>query len=285
MYYTVHDNSSFARLLLNTGDYLEILILDGCKYHLEEYIAGVLKRFLVKGEVNIAQVLYTIHDNRYSSHEDVTIANSLIQNKEILGKLKEFFRLVEGFRLKIKLLMFLRRSGIEETAKNEILDKSVLSTCGKQIRTANMMRTYLFLHSLASFQQEKAREFLDLITAKGLAKIYKAWFKKGDYTILELLHIRKILSKLQNEKFWLNFIKQFTEEEIVDLLNNSRHQQIYEFFQRRLSTNARQAYGIYLDQYTEGEILSQLKSLDLKQIGEFVHMHYWHRTVKKAYEK
>jgi hypothetical protein len=56
VYYTVHDNSSFARLLLNTGDYLEILILDGCKYHLEEYIAEVLKRFLVKEQAsNVSQ--------------------------------------------------------------------------------------------------------------------------------------------------------------------------------------------------------------------------------------
>jgi hypothetical protein len=181
--------------------------------------------------------------------------------------------------------MFLRRSGIEETDKNEIFDKSVLSTCGKQIMTANMMHTYLFLHSLASFQQEKARELLDLITAEELAEIYKEWFKKGDYTILELVNIRQITTKLQNEEFWLNFINQFTEEEIVDLLNNSHHRQSYSFFRRRLSTNARQAHRLFLDQYTEEEILSQLKSLDLKQIGEFVHMHYWHRTVKKAYEK
>ena len=268
MYYTVHDDPSFARLILVAADHYNRLIIDGHIKSIEEFSGEILAKYLCRVEKNVLRVFRSIYEN-----EEIRIGEKLVQNKKVISALGDYLQHAENFRNIFALLDLLRKYKIKEHDVEMILSKETLEQWAKNLgERRNLIAFYFLLRELVIFKSEKAEEFLEIIKPKRLAEFYKKeMFKEGKYkTIKTLKSISDILTKLSNKVFLSEFLNDFSEREIIDLLNNSKHRQIYDFLKKPLPSNVRNAYRTFLEDYhSEEKILSHyLNSLHLFSMDE-----------------
>ena len=267
MYYTVHDDSSFARLILEAADHFNQLIIDGHIKSKEEFSADILAKYLCRVKKNVLQLFRSIYETG-----EIEIGEKLVQNPMVISAVGDYLKYV-NFRNISALLGLLRKYKIRETDKEMILSKETLEQWAKNLgERRNLIAFYFLLRELAIFKSEKAEEFLEIIKPKRLAEFYKKEMFKEEKskTIKTLKSVHDILTKLSNKEFLREFLNKFSEREIIDLLNNSKHRQIYDFFTKPLPSTVRNAYRTFLEDYhSEEKILSHyLNSLYLFSMDE-----------------
>jgi hypothetical protein len=213
MYYTVHDDSSFARLVLEAADYFNKLIIDGHIKSKEEFSAEILAKYLCRVKKNVRQLFGSIYETG-----EIEIGEKLVQNQMVISAVGDYLKYV-NFRNISALLGLLRKYKIKETDKELILSKETLEQWAKNLGEGrNLIAFNFLLRGLEIFKSGKAEEFLEIIKPKRFAEFYKKkmFEEEQSKTIGTLRQVYQILIKLPNKDFLVEFLNNFSEGEIID---------------------------------------------------------------------
>jgi hypothetical protein len=289
MYYTIQDNPTFAKLVLETADYFKRLILGGDIRSIDEFSFEILKRHICGVKEHTALVLSSIYDSG-----EQEIGEKLIQDKTVLSALTTYLSVTKSPSAIEHTLNSLRKFKITENGEEVILSKATLEQWAKGVSEVKSFASFsLMLRELRNFKTEKAKEFLEMVEPSEVATIVKKrLFRKEQPKNVGLLtslvrHFGKI-----SKDFSRGFLNQFTDRELLELLNNSKKQileegkcnQIYAFWRRcRFSANVRNACRTFFDRHNEVQLYHFLGSLDLVHDGMFIWVSYWHRKFQNVY--
>lgn len=296
IYFTVHDDPTFAKLILEAVEQTGLLKLIFPQFSsINEFSFKILKGYLCEVKEHITLLL----DSIYKSG-DLETGEKLIQNVEVISALADYLKLVKTPDTIRTILTCLRRFKIREKDKEIILSKDVLEQWSKNISKISLSSSLPFmLRELKNFKPEKAEEFLEMISPEEVAEISKKrmFEREKPKNVGILTSIVRYFGWI-SKGFSSTFLNHFTEEELLNLINNSKMEllekgkhkgfcnQIYGFIQHcGFSTNVKNAYGIFLDQFNEKELLSFLETLDLIHDGMFIRVSYWNSKFQGAYKQ
>jgi len=204
---------------------------------------------------------------------------------------------VESPRRVSVVLALLRKFKIKEDDKIIVLSKfpdDILKKWTSSVLEKRSIHAFFFLlKELRTFDSEKALAFLEIMEPKELAGVFMQWMheratpKNISSLTGVVLHSGRI-----SKDFSSDFLDQFTEKDLLELLEGSKRQieqgkcnQIYDFVRRcRFSKTAQLAYRRFLDRHSK-ELYTFLNTMDLVHAGMMIQVSYWHPAIQNAYSQ